>query len=53
MADFPTAIDGPSTLYSAVDAFSTKPLETTGTTAIGAPDSTISVQSTAGGFAAT
>jgi hypothetical protein len=53
MADFPTEIDGPSTLYSAVDAFSTKPLETTATGAIGAGDSTISVQSTAGGFAAT
>ena len=53
MADFPTAIDGPSTLYSPVDAFSTKPLETTTTAAIGAGDSTISVQSTAGGFAAT
>src|SRR5664279_3099285 len=53
MADFPAAIDGPSTLYSPVDAFSTKPLETTATAAIGAGDSTISVQSTAGGFAAT
>jgi hypothetical protein len=52
MADFPAALDGPSTLYAPVDAFSTKPLETTATGAIGAGDSTISVQSTAGGFAA-
>ena len=28
MANYPTAMDGPSTLYSPVDAFSTKPLET-------------------------
>ncbi|MBS1875406.1 MAG: hypothetical protein JSU00_19490 [Acidobacteria bacterium] len=41
-------LDGPSTLYSPVDAFSTRPLETTATVAIGAGDSTISVQSTAG-----
>ncbi len=53
MADYPASIDGPSTLYSPVDAFSTKPLETTASGAIGAGDSTISVASTAGGFAAT
>jgi len=53
MANYPTAMDGPSTLYSPVDAFSTKPLETTATGAIGAGDSTISVASTVGGFAAT
>ncbi len=53
MANYPTAMDGLSTLYSPVDAFSTKPLETTATAAIGAGDSTISVASTAGGFAAT
>src|ERR1035437_4015941 len=53
MADFPAALDGPSTLYAPVDAFSTKPLETTATEAIGAVDSTISVASTMGGFAAT
>ena len=53
MADFPTEIDGPSTLYSPVDAFSTKPLETTANGVIGAGDSTINVPSTMGGFAAT
>ncbi len=53
MADFPTSIDGSSTLYSPADAFSTKPLETMATGAIGAGDSTISVASTVGGFAAT
>ena len=53
MANFPTAIDGPATLYSPVDAFSTKPLETTANGAIGAGDSTINVPSTMGGFAAT
>ena len=36
MANYPTAMDGPSTLYSPVDAFSTKSLETTATGAIGA-----------------
>jgi hypothetical protein len=44
-------IDTAATLYSPVNAFSTKPLETTTTSAVGAGDSTISVQSTAGGFA--
>src|SRR5450759_366706 len=53
MPNYPTAMDGPSTLYSPVDAFSTKPRETTATAAMGAGDSTISVASTAGGFAAT
>lgn len=53
MANFPTAMDGPSTLYSPVDAFSAKPLETTAAGAIGAGDSTVSVASTVGGFAAT
>ncbi len=48
MSNFPGLLDGPSTLYSPVDAFSTRPLETTATVAIGAGDSTISVQSTAG-----
>ncbi len=52
MPDYPVSIDGPSTLYSPADAFSTKPLETTATVAIGAGDSTISVASTVGGFAA-
>src|ERR1035438_5134870 len=53
MSNFPTAIDTAATMYSPVDAFSTKPLETTATGAIGAGDSTISVPSTMGGFAAT
>ncbi|MBZ5596023.1 MAG: carbohydrate binding domain-containing protein [Acidobacteriia bacterium] len=53
MANYPTAMDAAATLYSPVDAFSTKPLETTATGAIGAGDSTISVVSTVGGFAAT
>ncbi|MCC6389183.1 MAG: hypothetical protein IT167_01175 [Bryobacterales bacterium] len=51
MSNFPSAIDTAATLYSPVDAFSTKPLETTTTGAVGAGDSTISVQSTAAGFA--
>jgi hypothetical protein len=42
-----------STLYSPVDAFSTKLLETTANGAIGAGDSTVDVPSTMGGFAAT
>src|ERR1035437_9839322 len=54
---FPTPVaksfDAASTLYSPVDAFSTKPLETTANGAIGAGDSTIGVASTMGGFAAT
>src|SRR5579884_392665 len=52
MAKYPGAIDDASSLYSPADAFSTLPLETTATVAIGAGDSTISVQSTSGGFAA-
>jgi hypothetical protein len=50
MSNFPTAIDAASTFYSPVDAFSTKPLETTANGAIGGGGS-ISVASTAGGFA--
>ena len=50
MTSYPAAIDGPSTLYTPADAFSTKPLETTATVAIGAGDSTISVVATTGGF---
>ena len=46
MSNFPTAIDAAATLYSPVDAFSTKPLETTANGAIGAGDSTINVPST-------
>jgi hypothetical protein len=52
MSDYPGAIDAASTLYSPVNAFSTKSLETTAAGAIGAGDSSISVGSTAGGFAA-
>jgi hypothetical protein len=51
MTNYPAAIDGASTLYTPADAFSTKPLETTATVAIGAGDSTISVVATFGGFA--
>ena len=51
MTSYPSAIDAPSTLYAPADAFSTKPLETTTTTPVGAGDSTISVQSTVLGFA--
>ena len=50
MTNYPAAIDGTSTLYAPADAFSTKPLETTATVAIGAGDSTISVVGTTGGF---
>jgi len=51
MSDFPNALDGPATLYSPVDAFSTRPLETTATQQVLAGDTTISVGST-DGFAA-
>jgi hypothetical protein len=51
MSNFPNTIDSAATLFSPVDAFSTKPLETTATNAIGAGDSTISVESTSLGFA--
>jgi hypothetical protein len=50
MSNYPAAIDGAPTLYAPADAFSTKPLETTATVAIGAGDSTISVAGTTGGF---
>lgn len=51
MAKFPTAIDDASSLFTPVDAFQSKPLETTATNAIGGGDSTISVESTSVGFA--
>jgi hypothetical protein len=51
MSDFPNALDGPATLYSPVDAFSTRPLETATTVPVLAGDTTISVGST-DGFAA-
>ena len=53
MAKYPTALDDASSLYSPADAFSTKPLDTTTTTIVLVGDSTISVSSTSGGFAAT
>ncbi len=53
MSNYPSTIDGPATLFSPVDAFSTKPLETTTTAVVLAGDTTISVQSTSGGFADT
>ena len=53
MANYPGAIDGAASLYTPVDAFSAKPLETTTTGAVLAGDSTINVASTTGGFAAT
>ena len=53
MANYPGAIDSAASLYSPVDAFSTKPLETTTMGAVLIGDSTISVSSTTGGFAAT
>lgn len=52
MANYPTALDDASSLYSPADAFSTKPLDTTATQQILAGDSTVSVAST-DGFAAT
>jgi len=51
MSDYPAALDSPATLYSPVDAFSTRPLETSATQQILAGDTTISVAST-DGFAA-
>jgi len=51
-SNYPGAIDSVASLYTPVDAFSTKPLETTTTGAVLAGDSTISVVSTSGGFAA-
>ena len=50
---YPGAIDSAASLYSPVDAFSGAPLETTTTGAVLPGDSTISVSSTSGGFAAT
>ena len=52
MTNFPGAIDSAASLYTPVDAFSTKPLETTTTNAVLAGDSAINVVSTSGGFAA-
>ncbi|MCC6364924.1 MAG: hypothetical protein IT165_15510 [Bryobacterales bacterium] len=51
-SNYPGAIDNAASLFSPVDAFSGKPLETTTTGAVQAGDSTINVASTSGGFAA-
>jgi hypothetical protein len=51
-SNYPGAIDSAASLYAPVDAFSTKPLETTTSGAVQAGDSTINVASTSGGFAA-
>jgi len=50
-SSYPNAIDSAATLYTPVDAFSTRPLETTTTAPVLAGDTTISVAS-ADGFAA-
>lgn len=52
MSSYPGAIDSPASLYSPVDAFSTKSLETATTGAVLIGDSAISVVTTTGGFAA-
>lgn len=52
MANYPGAIDSAASLYSPVDAFSGKPLETTTASPVLAGDSTINVGSSSGGFAA-
>ena len=52
MANYPGAIDGAASLFTPVDAFSAKPLETTTTAQVNPGDSTISVATTTGGFAA-
>ena len=51
MSNYPNSLDDPSTLYSPVDAFSNRPLETTTTAQVLPGDTTISVASTEG-FAA-
>jgi hypothetical protein len=52
MTDYPGAIDSVASLFSPVDAFSGRPLETSITAAVNAADSTVNVSSTSGGFAA-
>jgi hypothetical protein len=51
-SNYPGAIDSAASLYTPVDAFSIKPLETTTTGTVQAGESTINVASTSGGFAA-
>ena len=53
MANYPGAIDSAASLFSPVDAFSGKSLETTTTGQVNPGDSTVNVSSTSGGFAAT
>ena len=53
MADYPGAVDSAASLFSPVDAFAGKPLETTTTGQVNPGDSTVNVSSTSGGFAAT
>lgn len=53
MANYPGALDSAASLFTPVDAFSAKPLETTTTAQVNPGDSTINVASTTGGFAAT
>jgi hypothetical protein len=50
MSHYPNEIDDASSLYSPVDAFSAKPLETITTMPVYAADTTISVESTGVGF---
>ena len=52
MANYPGALDSAASLFTPVDAFSAKPLETTTTAQVNPGDSTISVATTTGGFAA-
>ena len=44
MSNYPGALDGASTLYTPVDAFSAKPLETTTTAQVNPGDSTINLE---------
>jgi hypothetical protein len=53
VASYPGALDSAASLFTPVDAFSAKPLETTTTAQVNPGDSTINVASTMGGFAAT
>src|SRR5512146_2697048 len=53
MANYPGALDSAASLFTPVDAFSAKPLETTTTAQVNPGDATIHVASTTGGFAAT
>jgi hypothetical protein len=52
MANYPGALDSAASLFTPVNAFSAKPLETTTTAQVNPGDTTINVASTTGGFAA-